>query len=118
MSHVGVNGLGGTLAPGNAGNAMATAKCLAGSLEGEEAPAQNPGVSPARPGCLQEPPAETSGWRRCRSRNKLSPSGLAWVGGETTVVFQVLLVKVGTRPCRTQMGIPTVFTWSLSPSRL
>lgn len=40
------------------------------------------------------------------------------VGRETTVALQVLLVKVGTRPRRTQIGIPTVFTWSLSPSRL
>lgn len=61
-----VNGLGAALAPGHTGNAMVTAKCLAGSLAEEEAPAQNPGVSLAQARVSFKRPlqSESSGCRR------------------------------------------------------
>lgn len=87
MSHVGINDLGGTLAPGNAGNAgnaMATSKCLAGSLaKGRGSCPESRSFPSSGQGVIQELPAESLGWRRRgRSRNKLSPSGPArgWQG--------------------------------------
>lgn len=65
------------------------------------------------------PPAEASGGtgKKHVEINKV-PSGQAWRWPGGRSFFKYSRPRGVQGPVRAQMGIPTVFTWSLSPSRL
>jgi hypothetical protein len=115
-------GLGGIPALGAGGAGNRHNACLLsawlGSLQKKSPwPGISEGLLSSSQGVIQDPQQRhQDGIIKERLEINKVPGARHRPGREATLFLQVFLTKGG--PVGAQMGIPTVFTWSLSPSRL